>query len=197
MDYTKVYAILKREKFIIFTSGQKWGQWIGDGCSLYNVDGLPPLTADSICPLIGVDRIDSAAYKINSHINEELLRLIYRESIDGDGAMEETDITIRGLKIMGGIGTNAPACLAINGAYLKPFSGDDDIAYLARKKADGRYIIIVKRGLITLGAIMPSHICQIEQQSTQYITNLGNIITMIKEDSDTSYGEQLKMPLDD
>lgn len=198
MDNTKIYAILKKSLHIQIATEPDGGQWVGNNSVFYNVDGLPPLNAQNILPLIGVDIDTKAKYTVEErdlpHAND-----IMPGAAEGDGLVELTDLILQGEAIMRGVSQNAPPCVFINASFLKPFISDDEISYITRKaNNDAGYIILVKRGLITIAVIAP--ICHNKKSpwTDKLIDDLSNVISTIKQQqADECDNEQMTIAVVD
>lgn len=195
MDNTKIYAILKKALHIQIAADPDGGQWIGDANALYNVDGLPRLNADNILPMIGVD-IDTKAKYTVAETELPYADEIMKSAAEGDGLVELTDLNLRSVSVMRGVGQNAPLSVFINAVYLKPFISDDEISYIIRRvKNDAGYIIIVKRGLITLAIIAPVAFKSLQGTAAEMITDLTNVIKTIKQQISGSDDAETQMML--
>jgi len=193
MDITKVYSILKKSLHIRLSHDTNGGQWLGNSSASYNVDGLPELDCECVLPLIGVDIDVKAKYTVMED-TERITDMILKHECEGDGMVELTDLNIRGVAVMRGVGRNAPACVFINANYLKPFMADDEITYIVRKTPnEAGYVLLVKRGLITLGVIAPVHYKDTSAVTDQLIADLTNIISAIKEQQSDEDDGQLSI----
>lgn len=197
MDTTKIYAILKKTTHPVIAVDPKDGQWLGDGNAFYNVDGLPELNEDNLLPLIGIDIDTKSKYTVTT-IKLPLSEILLRENAEGDGCVELTDLTICGKAVMRGIGKNAPKAIFINRAYLKPFSSDDEITFITRKMDNNNgYIIIVKRGLFTLAAILPMKFSKDDPSTKQLTSDLTSVLEVInQQEEDTDGNTQMTFEIE-
>lgn len=183
MDYTKIYKVVKKHKNIRICT--KHGQWLICSASVYNIDGLPEVSPTNLLPMIGAD--DSATYNV-SYKNLPVIDEIMVQSRPGDGCLINSKIIFKGLVMLRGEGSNAPGCVFAPSEDIKAF-GDRDINYIWRTYQDEngeRSIIIVRSGLITVGAVLPAEITdvngwsELSQDLTRITAKIDNALLALK-----------------
>ena len=159
MNYTKVYAAVAKKKTIYVWQPNESDQWLIVAGAIYSVSGLPDLNCENVLPLIGVDSDTSASYNV-SYFNEKakdiLQKYIYCNACEGDGLMVPTKLAFSDVVVLRGESSNAPRCVFVKAESIKPFSGQS-VEYIYRPTPDypSGSIIIVKEGLMTVGAVIP------------------------------------------
>lgn len=159
MNYTKIYAAVAKKKTIYVWQPNTSDQWLIVARAIYSVSGLPDLNCENVLPLIGVDSDTSAAYNVsyyNDKDKDALQKYIYCNACEGDGFMVPTKLAFNDVVVLRGESSNAPRCLFVKAESIKPFSGQS-VEYIYRPTPDlsPGAMIIIKEGLITVGAVIP------------------------------------------
>ena len=145
MNYTKIYAAVAKKKTIYVWQPNESDQWLIVDGAIYSVSGLPDLNCENVLPLIGVDSETSASYNVSyfNGKNKDILRkYIYCNACEGDGLMVPTKLAFSDVVVLRGESSNAPLCEFVKAESIRPFSGQGAM-------------IIIKEGLITVGAAIP------------------------------------------
>ena len=177
MDNTKIYKIIAKDLHFKLYDDPKGGiQWLSDGIAAYAMHGMPEMDEHTALPLLGIDDNTSAKY-FPIRMALPLCKEIYSDDNFGLGTVEPAQIVVQDMLMMRGVGTNAPECLFVDAKRMKPFLDDSENSYLWRPDNTSMGIIIVKRGLITVGCIIP---CSPSNVSDTYISDLWKAYEYIK-----------------
>lgn len=193
MNYTKIYAAVAKKKTIYVWQPNESDQWLIVDGAIYSVSGLPDLNCENVLPLIGVDSETSASYNVsyfNGKAKDILQKYIYCNACEGDGLMVPTKLAFSDVVVLRGESSNAPRCLFVKAESIKPFSGQS-VEYIYRPTPDypSGSIIIVKEGLMTVGAAMPysfknRHMASVDILKHDLIAAAHKIEDQTKEDEE-------------
>lgn len=140
MNYTKVYAAVAKKKTIYVWQPNTSDQLLIVAGAIYSVD-------------------TSASYNVsyyNDKRKDTLEKYIYCNTCEGDGLMVPTKLAFSDVVVLRGESSNAPLCEFVKAESIKPFSGQG-VEFIYRPTPDypSGSIIIVKEGLMTVGAVIP------------------------------------------
>ena len=159
MNYTKIYAAVAKKKTIYVWQPNESDQWLIVDGAIYSVSGLPDLNCENVLPLIGVDSETSASYNVSyfNGKNKDILRkYIYCNACEGDGLMVPTKLAFSDVVVLRGESSNAPLCEFVKAESIRPFSGQCvEFIYRPTPDLSPGAMIIIKEGLITVGAAIP------------------------------------------
>ena len=159
MNYTKIYAAVAKKKTIYVWQPNESDQWLIVDGAIYSVSGLPDLNCENVLPLIGVDSETSASYNVSyfNGKNKDILRkYIYCNACEGDGLMVPTKLAFSDVVVLRGESSNAPLCEFVKAESIRPFSGQGgEFIYRPTPDLSPGAMIIIKEGLITVGAAIP------------------------------------------
>ena len=187
MNYTKIYAVMAKQRKISIWRPVENEQWLIASDAMYNVDGLPELDCENVLPLIGVDSESSAKYTV-SYFDEASRKRIEKyircNDCEGDGFMVQTKLAFDGVSMLRGEGSNAPACIFIKSEWLRPFAGQSvDFIYRQAPDLPSGSLIIIKQGLLTVGAVAPFNFKERAVGNGELISDLRAAALKIEEQS--------------
>jgi hypothetical protein len=154
VKYAKIGSLLKREKRIILYDAPGGDQWIGDGCAVYPLFGLPELDEESTCTIFDVSAKQlEKIYFLRTKMPEGIS---LEDTHPAENMLEKGDLIINtgGYSLVPLETQNGMTC--IDAKYLAPFSDVLDVVELYERPANGTIHIAVKAGLMLAGIILPT-----------------------------------------
>lgn len=144
----KVAALCKSHKCLAMQTMSDNTQWIGDGCAMYILAGIEPMSADSLISMLDFTEKDVRIAEPN--VPEET----FAESNDSDIQIAEPPkrVIINNREFL--IFETEKQLIFINGDYLKPIVTDDQTQYFMRIGFDGKPVLCVKKGLLPEAVIL-------------------------------------------
>lgn len=158
MKIKAVESILKTAKTLYLYSGNRHGQWLGDGCAVYPVNNLPVLNEKYLFSLFDIPEEKQSKYLFQEHGFPK--RIDFRDYVENEIILQRVNITIntagRELEPM----FTSKGVVFINTKYLKPFADEPDGFELYERyfSDDGEPYIVAKSGMLVIGIIIPYRI---------------------------------------
>lgn len=187
MKLKKVSAICKREKrYYLFDRTTESGggeQWVGDGCAVYLLDGLPHLNEDNLCRMFDIsegqrDNIIIKQTKAPDSICWEDTNMDESEAKDMEPGLIYEGRELLPLMTREGI-------IFIDKKYLSPFNGEGEYIRLYRRRtSEGQAYIAVKAGLMIRGVIFP-----VDVVSDKLVNCLGDMLRECRRATEKAKGQ--------
>ena len=158
MKFNKVAAICKRRKCVyIYNDPESGAQWLGDGCGIYLLEGMPRLAStDEVLRLFDVPESKRDDYYCKFEDLPSGIDFTDGPGVHGDGVKSKT-ATIGWLGESFQLFEDGNELYAINEVYLAPFAGDlSYIKYHRREMKGGGFMLGVNVGLGLQAVICPS-----------------------------------------
>lgn len=158
MKIKAVESILKSAKTLYLYSGNRHGQWLGDGCAVYPVNNLPVLNEKYLFSLFDIPEEKQSKYLFQEHGFPK--RIDFRDYVENEIILQRVNITIntagRELEPM----FTSKGGVFINTKYLKPFADEPDGFELYERyfSDDKEPYIVAKSGMLDIGIIIPYRI---------------------------------------
>lgn len=158
MKIKAVESILKSAKTLYLYSGNRHGQWLGDGCAVYPVNNLPVLNEKYLFSLFDIPEEKQSKYLFQEHGFPK--RIDFRDYVENEIILQRVNITIntagRELEPM----FTSKGVVFINTKYLKPFADEPDGFELYERyfSDDKEPYIVAKSGMLVIGIIIPYRI---------------------------------------
>lgn len=159
MKLKAIETILKSAKSLIIYRDDRYGQWLGDGCSMYPIHNLPTLTDKHIFAMFDIPEDKQSKYLFRERGFPK--GIDFRDYVDGGSER----LIQRGKLTIGALGREleplhtSAGTVFINTKYLKPFADEEDgfELYERRDNNDNVYIV-AKSGMLLIGVISPFRI---------------------------------------
>ena len=130
-------------------------QWMGDGGTLYPLDGVPYLNEEAVYAIFDVNAKQAEKLRVSYH--EQLpADLCFTDFCAGEELLEPVKLTMS----LGGVALHllrdsAGALLVIKDEYRAPFDNWKDCECYKRVTERGTAYVAVKSGCVLRGVIMP------------------------------------------
>ena len=146
-----------KKRVYIHNDPESGAQWLGDGCGIYLLEGMPRLTStDEVLRLFDVPESKRDDYYCKYEDLPSGIDFSDGLGIDGDGVKDLT-ATIGWLGESYRLFQDGRELYAINEAYLAPFAGDlSYIKYHRRDMKGGGFLLGVNVGLGLQAVIYPA-----------------------------------------
>ena len=179
MKLKKVAAICKRAGvFHLYDEHKESGefrQWLGDGCAVYPLDGLPVLDEGNLCAMFDITEKQKEKLIIRRMEMPDGISL--EDTEPGEGylydewpTIEYENVAVKPLSTRDGM-------VFIQNGYLSPLSDMEDYLRLyERKDTAGRTYIVAKNGLEIVAAIMP-----IEKIEDSFVDKLEELVVRCRD----------------
>ena len=159
MKIKSVIKLCKRNRTaILYTQADKNGevkqQYIGDGASIYPLDGMPMLEADNIPAMFGIPKKDISKWTISHRRLPDAFNM--KDHDRNEIQMIPTGLSVCvGKVIVEGLNADGRA-IWLDGAYMEPIENDEGmLALCLRENEAGTQYVAIKRGLVRAGIAMP------------------------------------------
>lgn len=157
-------------------------QWVGTGFAMYPLFDLPIMENSQLLNFFDIDKGSQQKYKF-AELNDKITELF------DNSKSEEYEITNSGIVLLLGKSkfavyqTEDQNCVFVNPDLLKPFKNISDgySLYLRKFQVESVNRIIVKKGLLNIGLIMPLEI------SNNYVDIIQNLADELKQKTITTH----------
>lgn len=190
----KVAAICKAHRRLVSQTMPDNTQWIGDGCAMYILAGIDPMSWESLASMLDYTEKDIANISYSeSSVSEDLFSENNRTDVQVEAPPKR--VIIKDVEYL--IFETETRLVFINGKYLKPIDVDDQTTYFTRTFRDGHIALCVKKGFLPEAVILGVEFA--EEKIDDWFDELGLIMTSVTEKyipnivRDEDLGEQLKL----
>lgn len=159
-------------------------QWVGTGFAMYPLFDLPIMENSQLLNFFDVDKESQQKYKF-AELNDKITELFDNSNT------EEYEITYSGIVLLLGRSkfavyqTENQNCVFVNPDLLKPFKNISDgySLYLRKFRVESEIQnrIVVKKGLLNIGLILPLEI------SNNYVDIIQNLADTLKQKTITTH----------
>lgn len=151
-------------------------QWIGDGCAMYILAGIEPMSWESLASMLDYTEKDirSISY-LESSVSEDL----FSENNSTDVQVEAPPkcVIIKDREYL--LFETETRLVFIDGRYLKPIDVDDQTTYFTRTFQDGHIALCVKKGFLPEAVILGVDFT--EEKIDEWFDELSLIMTSVTE----------------
>jgi hypothetical protein len=178
----QIESIIKPNKNVCLYMAED-AQWIGDGCAMYPIYGMPHLTEDNILTMWDVPEEKREKWQFR-HLGTVSLAM-FNDAVEGEQLLERG---LSAILVAGGLAEplrTEQGVLFIYRRYLKPF---DDLEngydlYARYDPMTRQPIIAVKEGYSLVGIISPVAVV-----NDKFISELEELLGMCKLAKENRYG---------
>lgn len=157
MKIKAIESILKSAKQLIIYRNDRFGQWLGDGSSMYPIHNLPTITDKHLFALFDIPEEKQSKY----HFQERGVPkdIDTRDYIENEKLIQRGKLTIVALgRELEPLQTSS-GTVFINTKYLKPFADEPDgFELYERHGSESGTYIVAKSGMLVIGIIHPFNI---------------------------------------
>lgn len=190
----RVASICKARRRLVSQTMPDNTQWIGDGCAMYILAGIEPMSWESLASMLDYTEKDIASiFYVENSVPDDL----FSENNETDIQVEAPPkrVIIKEAEYL--IFETETRLVFINGKYLKPIDVDDQTTYFTRTTRNGHIALCVKKGFLPEAVILGVEFT--EEGIDDWFDELSVIMTSVTEKyipnivRDDEHGEQLKL----
>lgn len=179
MKIKSMIKLCKRTRTaILYTQADKNGevkqQYIGDGASIYPLDGLPMLEAENIPAMFGISKKDISKWTISHRRLPDAFNM--KDHDRNEIQMIPTGLSVCvGKVIVEGLNADGRA-IWLDGAYMEPIENDEGmLALCLRENEAGTQYVAIKRGFVLAGIALPYAGGWVSEKVKEMAKLLGNV----------------------
>lgn len=172
----RVAALCKARGYLTSQTMSDNTQWIGDGCAMYILAGIEPMSWESLASMLDYTEKD---IKRISYLERSASEDLFSENNSTDVQIEAPPkrVIIKDKEYL--IFETETRLVFIDGRYLKPIDVDDQTTYFTRTFQDGHIALCVKKGFLPEAVIMGVEFT--EEKIDEWFNEISVIMTSVTE----------------
>lgn len=172
----RVAALCKSCGYLTSQTMSDKSQWIGDGCAMYILADIEPMSFESLASMLDYTEKDIKRISyFESSVSEEL----FSENNSTDVQIEAPPkrVIIKDKEYL--IFETEARLVFIDGRYLKPIDVNDQTTYFTRTFRDGHIALCVKKGFLPEAVILGVEFT--EEEIDKWFDEISVIMTSVTE----------------